>query len=64
MTWVKFASTPKCPTKISHLSLRGLNVIENKGEIRWRRMGVRGAESEGRKEPDGPRGFGGAPLAR
>jgi len=30
MTSRKFASTPKCSTKISHLSLAGLNVIENK----------------------------------
>ena len=30
-TWLKFASTPKCHRKISHLSVLGLNVIERKG---------------------------------
>ncbi len=30
MIQLKIASTPKCSTKISHLSLLGLNVIENK----------------------------------
>ncbi len=32
MTWLKFLPTPKCYRKISHLSLRCLNVIEMKGE--------------------------------
>jgi hypothetical protein len=30
-TWLKITATPKCLTKISHLALRGLNVIEKKG---------------------------------